>query len=269
MKATKEKRETVKSLPRKLRGQISRRAWIEPKEVDFAYAVNLPAHLQRMAAFWEYARESAPLRELVEKEYDSWRETWGDETVVQRWQNELAERFGTDRLLLVTNYPFFPFAPFEQIIKCGAFSRFYTARGFGSASVYCFPLARAEQFRPRFEREGYALYGVAIPWKRTDRELAKMFEQELRTLRPERVPEPAAHPGRRGRSPTESPLDLLNQLAVLRLQRQGVRFQIGLTGVGTKGNSYASRRAWTNAVRAAQERIDNMLKKPFFKDGRK
>ena len=39
---------------------------LPPDTWDFQYVKNLPKHLQRMAAFWEFAIESKPLRNAFE-----------------------------------------------------------------------------------------------------------------------------------------------------------------------------------------------------------
>jgi hypothetical protein len=220
-----------------------------------------------MAAFWEYARESQPLIQIVQSEYLSWKQTHGDENARRSWEDHLTRRSRVrDLLLLVTAYPFFPYLSFRRVIEHPVFSRFYTALGFGSSHVYCFPLQRAEEFRPRFQLEGYTLYCIAIPWTRTNRELAKMFERELHALRPAVMPPPQAHSGRRGRCLSDSPLDMLNQLAAFRLGRKGVTFSEAnkLAPIGVSIRSYQSSEGWNKAVRVAKRRIEKTLEEPFF-----
>jgi hypothetical protein len=220
-----------------------------------------------MAAFWEYARESQPLIQIVQSGYLSWKQTHGDENARRSWEDHLLRRSRVrDFLLLVTAYPFFPYLSFSRVIEHPLFSRFYTALGFGSSHVYCFPLELAQQFRSRAELEGYALYCIAIPWTRTNPELAKMFERGLQALRPAAVPPPTAHPGRRGRCLSGSPLDMLNQLAAFRLGRKGVTFSEAMkfAPIGVSIRSYQSSEGWDKAARAAKRRIEKMLEEPFF-----
>ena len=213
-----------------------------------------------MAAFWEYARESQLIK-VVRSEYVLWRQTFGHENARHCREDQLAQR-SRNLLLLVTSYPFFPYVPFEQIIKNDLFSYFYTALGFDSSHVYCFPLQRAEEFRHRFELEGYTLYCIAIPWTRTNPELAKMFEQELQSLRPASLPPLTVHPGRRGRCLDSGATDKLNQLIAFRLRRAGLSFDQARSRSGSL-MVYTSERGWNKAAAAAEDRIKHMLVRPL------
>ena len=142
-------------------------------------------------------------------------------------------------------------------------SRFYTALGFGSSHVYCFPLERAEEFRKRFEVGGYTLYAVAIPPSRTTRELGQMFELEMQALIPPDAPSPTAHPGRRGRCQSGSPLAMLNQLAAFRLERKGFTFSKAREQL-VEDCPYVSQKGWKKGVSAARARIENMVSASFF-----
>jgi hypothetical protein len=102
------------------------------------------------------------------------------------------------------------------------------------------------------------LNAISIPWQYTDEEIAAFFRVLIPKLRPREYPEPKKA-GRRGRSSGSRAIDLLNQLAACRFQRAGFEF----TEIG-KNTPYTSSKGWNKAVTAAEDRIRNMTQRPFF-----
>ncbi|HWX15572.1 MAG TPA: hypothetical protein VNY07_03200 [Chthoniobacterales bacterium] len=112
----------------------------------------------------------------------------------------------------------------------------------------------------------WSYYGVAIDWNYTNRKLAQWFEEQLNELRPADRPEPKK-PGRHGISSDAGPMDMLNQLAAFRLDRAGLGVEQARERVQIFGSAMRYKpgsAGWGKAIRAAKNRIDRMLKEPFF-----
>ena len=132
----------------------------------------------------------------------------------------------------------------------------------GRRSLSCFANARskgsAKRNSSRTGREGKTLNAISIPWNYRNDELTEFFRELIPRLRPPEFPEPKKA-GRKGRSSGLGAIDMLNQLAAVRLHRAGFNFD-----QASRFTPYSSRKGWDKAVRAAEERINNMTTRPFF-----
>src|SRR5215213_6243971 len=91
--------------------------WLELKELErlvpdnweFEYVKTLPPHLQRMSAFWEYARECKRLR-------SAFKSLPGINEPQLQSMLSTADVLGADEAALLTD-PFFPALSFHDLIK--------------------------------------------------------------------------------------------------------------------------------------------------------
>ena len=238
---------------------------LSPLDWDFEFVKELPEHIQRMAAFWEYARESERLIKLAK--------AFGKvafQKSKKAGRKLLAQFEGSiriDELLLLTT-EFFPALPFEDYMRLGLLSkRFEGFTDFGIVDLICKPVETLAASLAADEMEdwlqpGQTLYGLSIPWNYTDHELTSQFGQLLKSLRPVNKPEPR-RAGRAGRASLVHPCDMLNQLGALRLDREGISFS-GSADV-TSRRPYTSKKGWSKGIKKARQRIEDMGRQSFFR----
>jgi hypothetical protein len=235
-----------------------------PQNYDFAYVRHLPKHLQRMAAFWEYARESKDLRDLAESLRKALRKDQDISEIRSRYSNILyVEEVG-----LITASTYFPAFSFNEQLKLGLPGGLHTSYQFGISGIICLPLKEflslARQL-PGSLPKHYTRHAVLIPWDRTDSELTDMFGELLQGIRPHNQPQPR-RVGRKGRYSGVSPVDMLNQLVAFRVSREGIPFYEAAEFSGYK--LYQTRKGWRSAALAAAKRIGDMGRVAFFEKQR-
>ena len=229
-----------------------------PDNWDFEYVKALPRHLQRMAVFWEYARESKRLRSAFES-------LPGINEPRLQAMLSIADILWPDEAALLANL-YFPALSFHELLKFNKLdARFHALTQFGTSAIGCLPI---EQFVPLASQvvgkampPDWTIHGLLIHWDHTDVELSGMFREVLKQLRPKDSPEPV-RAGRGGRLSGVSPIDALNQLAALRLDREGSTLSSAAKVVSRI--PYMSNKGWKLGIRLARERIQSMDKVPFF-----
>jgi hypothetical protein len=232
-----------------------------PDNYDFRYVRRLPKHLQRMAAFWEYARESKELRDLAESLRGALRRGQDISEIRNRYFNI----FYVEEVGLITASLYFPALPFNEVLERDLIPDLIrTNYQFGISGISCLPLegflSRAWQ-APEPLQKHYTAHAVFIRWDRTDSELTDMFGQLLKGIRPRDQLQPR-RAGRRGRYSDVSPVDILNQLVAFRVSREGIPFGEVVQFLGYK--LYQSQKGWRSAALVAVKRIGDMGSVPFF-----
>src|SRR5581483_344762 len=109
-------------------------------------------------------------------------------------------------------------------------------------------------------RLGRSIHPISIPWQYTDAELIEMFRPMIERLRPKEFLEPP-RAGRKGRIKSRGGLELLQQLVAYRLTKHGIEFD---DPQWKRFYVYKSKRGFKDAARAAADRIDSIVKMPFF-----
>ncbi len=211
-----------------------------------------------MAAFWEYARESKPLRNAFET----------GPKVKEKEIQSLLPVLSPDEMRLLAS-PYFPALSFEHTIGWNLLDKgLHTSTDFGTTAVGFLPIEQFVPFALWLRRQkivaNWTIHGAKIEWDYTDAELSDMFRAQLKDLRPVELPEPK-RAGRAGRLTAISPVDSLNQLAALRLEREGFTFFNAATREVVSRTPYTSVKGWKLGIRSAQVRINNMASVPFFK----
>ena len=238
--------------------QVKELERLVPDNWEFEYVKALPRHLQRMAVFWEYARESRRLRSAFES-------LPGINEPRLQAMLSTADVLGADEAALLVDL-YFPALSFHDLIKFNKLdARFRALTQFGTSAIGCLPI---EEFVPLASQivgkpmpQDRTIHGLLIDWDHTDVELSGMFREVLKQLRPKESPEPV-RAGRGGRLSGVSPIDALNQLAALRLDREGFTLSSGAKVISRI--PYMSNKGWKLGIRLARERIQSMDKVPFF-----
>jgi hypothetical protein len=235
-----------------------------PQNCDFAYVRDLPKHLQRMAAFWEYARESKELRDLAE----SLRKALSSDQDVSEIRNRYSNILELEEIGLIIASTYFPAFSFNEQLKLGLPSALHTSYQFGISGIICLPLKEflslARQLPGPLPKH-YTAHAVLIPWDHTDSELTDMFGELVQGIRPHNQPQPP-RVGRKGRYSGVSPVDMLNQLVAFRVSRQGIPFDEAAEFAGHK--IYQTEKGWRSAALAAAKRIGDLGRLPFFEKQR-
>ncbi len=245
-------------------------------DTNFSYVPALSDSLKRVAAFYEYARESAELIDAVVelREAGTFKPGCKKRDVKPELLRMLlreAEMFPKIALVILAESDDFPRKPFRdalqnsEILKGGNFT-------LGISPPVELPWKTLILLRQNWTRWGLnesefyedlsrgskTLHAILIDWNYTNEELAAFIRELIPRIRPSGAPEPKKA-GRRGRRSGTGAVDMLNQLAAFRLNRAGIDF-----ADSGKRTLYVSRMGWAKAVRSAQERINNMTKRPFF-----
>ena len=246
-------------------------------DTDFGYVPELPDSLKRLAAYYEYARESAELIDAVIELREAG--TFNPGHKIRDVKPELTHKFTWKReiysvaaLCTLTKCDEFPEKPFRDALQNNWEALWRVDFSLGVSRPVDLPWDVFIKMRDHFSKTGLTekqyleagrergstMHAISIPWSYTNDELAEFFRELIPRIRPREFPEPKKA-GRRGRSSGSGAVDMLNQLAAFRLNRAGVDFNCG-----RKLTPCASGKGWTKAARAAEERISNMAKRPFF-----
>jgi hypothetical protein len=214
-----------------------------------------------MAAFWEYARESEAIKNAMRDCVDQMTQSKEPGKLYLLRDNQiLREKEG---LVLFLGYLHFPALSFKEMLDGNLLPEgFRNNPQFGIGGIDLFssvPKDIGKYSSPPF-------YLVRIDWTYSNDTLAKIFKDRLRPLRPTDHPE-RKRPGRRGQTSDLAPIDMLNQLAALRLNRAGSNASEAmeeLQRLGSRMLYQPGSAGWRKAIKAAQDRIDRMLEVPFF-----
>jgi hypothetical protein len=236
-------------------------------EIDFSYLEGLGEQEQRAATFYEYARHCEPIKEFVAELRQA------GAFKVGKLSPELALRVASmkyilrqEQLLGLVVSEGFPEKPYRDS-KTGR-GLFESKQNFYGIDVLsCIPWRALRLGSGKNQNSEDAVYlggcyesrtihAISVPWKYTNRELAKMFFDLLAGLRPGHLPEPKKA-GRKGRSEKFGTRDMLNQLKAYRLSKNGFNYL-------ASEKLYTSPQAWRKAVNAATKRISRMMLDPFF-----
>ncbi len=250
------------------------------RDTNFQYVPLLSDSLKRAAAYYEYARESAELIDAVVelREAGAFKPGLKKRPVKPELMRKLTwegKMFPMEGLLVLAESDDFPRKPFREavqnseILKRGGIS-------LGISRPVDLPWKALISLRNDLTRHGFSemdfyenhnrgpstLHAISIPWHYTNEELAAFFCELIPKLRPSDRPEPKKA-GRRGRTSGSGAVDMLNQLGAFRLNRAGWKFDPAWKPT-RKLTPYVSVKGWKKAVHAAEERINNMTKRPFF-----
>jgi len=249
-------------------------------DTDFRYLSDLSPKQRRVAAFYEYARESVELREIVSamqqaRIFES--KDWDASTAGLRpTLAELLRILPLHHLLILYDCRRFPEKPFRDARRDLAPKYF---NSFGVESVGAIPwqalvslrsaasqwfseLEYWTKFLGSCDARGRTLNAISISWNYTNPELTKSFAALLPRIRPQEFPEPRKA-GRKGRRPSSGTTDILNQLIAFRLRRAGLSFDQA-RGYAPGLTVYTSERGWNKAAAAAENRIKHILLPPLF-----
>lgn len=247
-------------------------------DIDFGYVRKLSASECRLAAYYEYARESDEIKAAVKELREKGAFIAGPKTPVSReLQDKLfyhSDCFPIEVLFVLTRSTDFPERSFaiaianvENAKTLAHWDPYYAMR-----RPICMPWKTLLSLRNDhvnaggdelefFEKSSVrhsSVHALKISWEYTDRELATLFLSVLPQLRPRESPEPTKA-GRKGRSAGRRVTDMFNQLAAWRLNEAGLDFDEAQCRT-----PYTTRKGWLKAVKTADERIRNMTKRPFF-----
>jgi len=245
-------------------------------DTDFLYLRELPSVISRIAAFYEYARESAELKEIISatRKAGMFRAGFTADIPPELLQrlSALSSLLPIDQLLVLHDCNGFPEKAFRDVRQNLEILKHYDS--FGVNHVGTIPWRVLILLRRTYtsaglteleywtswtsERQGRTLHAISIPWKYTNAELTQSFNRLIGKIRPAQFPEPK-RAGRKGRSSGSGAIDMLHQLAAFRLNRAG--FSFDRAGQFTP---YVSKRGWAKAIIAAEERIKHMTRCPFF-----
>ena len=264
------KKKSIRS-PKKLRA-----------DTDFGYLSDLSPKQRRAAAFYEYARESVELREIVSamqqaKIFES--KGWDASTAGLRpTPAELLAILPLHHLLILYDCRGFPEKPFRDarhdldpkyfnsfgVEPVGAipWQALVSLRSGAAASLGLSELEYWTKFWGSCDVRGRTLNAISISWNYTNAELTKSFAPLLRRIRPPEFPEPR-QAGRKGRRSSSGATDILNQLIAFRLRRAGLSFDQARVWAPNL-MVYTSERGWNKAAAAAEDRIRHMLVPPLF-----
>jgi hypothetical protein len=240
-------------------------------DIDFGYLVDTSTVIRRIAVFYEYARESEELKQIVaaSRHAGIFRpgNQSGDIPELQQRLGRLHSVLPIDQLLVLHDSDGFPEKPFRDARDDLEILKHYDS--FGVDSVGRIPWRPLLLLRPFFMNGGFSelqfwtyefggktLNAISIPWKYTNAELTESFGRLISKIRPSTHPAPS-RAGRKGRY--SGAADMLNQLVAFRLHRAGISFDDA-----RPFTLYMSSRGWVKAIIAAEERIKYMTMRPFF-----
>ncbi len=241
-------------------------------DLDFAYIDGLPKGVQLEATFYEYARHSPRVIDLVRTLEDA--ASKNDFTRVYQLLDDNDPALPRSLVLSIVGLDGFP----EQPIKEFALLCLRNAPSqaiFGDDVFGCAQLAGAEKDGSAgpldFEdwpgwpqrRDPKALFAISIPWHHTDAELTATVRRLLKVIRPRNQPQPK-RAGRKGRAGRVQHTHLLHQLQAFRMQQQGLTFEDQ-----KPPKTYLTREGWLKGAKMARERIERMGVSPFFTSERR
>jgi hypothetical protein len=240
-------------------------------DISFGYVQALGEQEQRAIAFYEYARHCKPIKDWVSKLRQT--RAFDGGQLDPASLRELASNshiLRLEQLLGLAKSDAFPDKPYKDS-KAGR-DLFRSAKNFyGTDRVACIPWTGFDALRANLKRgrtreqeldvlekwNGIAtVHAISVPWKYSNAELAKKFLELLPQMRPSRFPEPKKA-GRKGRADKLGSLDMLRQLVAYRLNRANFPYL-------SSRSPYLSENGEKKAVKLAAQRIDMMMKRPFF-----
>ena len=250
----------AKTLPKKIRN-----------EIDFAYIEKLCEQEQRAATFYEYARHSDLIKELVRDVRKE--EVFNGKQASPKLLQKLVPIMGSSipwmsLLFMLVQCDGFPDLSFRKTTKTPeVVESMGPAFGIGITTPCLIPWKAVDAFRADWKKKELndaemlnqfgdtgSLHAIVIPWKNyTNDELTKLFAQVISRWRPGHFPEPP----KRGRKGLSGTVDMLHQLSAYRLDANGynrseMRFH------------YTSEKGWKKAIATAKKRIEGMMNRPFF-----
>ena len=250
----------AKTLPKKIRN-----------EIDFAYIEKLCEQEQRAATFYEYARHSDLIKELVREVRKE--EVFNGKQASPKLLQKLVPIMGSSipwmsLLFMLVHCDGFPDLSFRKTTKTPeVVESMGPAFGIGITTPCLIPWKAVDAFRADWKKKGLndaemlnqfgdngSLHAIVIPWRNyTNDELTKLFAQVISRWRPGHFPEPP----KRGRKGLSGTVDMLHQLSAYRLDANGynrseMRFH------------YTSEKGWKKAIATAKKRIEGMMNRPFF-----
>ena len=245
-------------------------------DTDFGYVSELSEVIRRIAAYYEYARESEELKEIISavRKAGMFRPGFTGDIAPELLQrlSALSSVLPIDQLLVFQDCDGFPEKPFRDVRQNLDILKHYDS--FGVNHVGTIPWRALILLRRTFtsaglteleywtswtsERQGRTLHAISIPWKYTNAELTQSFNRLIGKIRPAQFPEPK-RAGRKGRSSGSGAIDMLHQLVAFRFNRAGLSLD-----QARQFTIYLSKRGWVKAIRAAEERITHMTLRPFF-----
>jgi hypothetical protein len=245
-------------------------------DTDFSYLSDLSAVHWRVAVFYEYARDSDELREIIsamrrERVFES--EWDGAPGELGQKLAKIESVLPPDHLLILHDCQGFPEKPFRDARHDLDILKYFNS--VGVESVAAIPWKALVSLRSAVGSQGLSeleywtkywtdnarartLNAISIPWNYTNAELTESFAKLLSRIRPQNCHEPR-RAGRKGRCSSSGATDILNQLIAFRLRRAGLSFDQARRLV-----VYTTEKGWNNAAAAAQERIRHMIVRPLF-----
>ncbi|MCE0484547.1 MAG: hypothetical protein LV479_09950 [Methylacidiphilales bacterium] len=237
-------------------------------EFDLTYIETLSEQERRAATFYEYARHSGPIKDLImELRKEGIFSGSGREASPELFKKLLPKMTSGilkgDELIFLTNCTDFPDQPFRLTAEYRNLFGSGT-QSFGIKAPCFFPWKAVDAFRSDWRSKGLneaemlakaGWYPVYLPWGNyTDEEITEMLGERIGSLRPSHAPEPK-RPGRKGSSKSLGTLDMVRQLKAYRLHA---------TCCDRPPRLYQSEKGWNQAIRAAEKRIEGMMERPFF-----
>ena len=191
--------------------------------------------LVRMAAIYEYARESPELIKAIKAHEQD-----------LKFPDSLQAIYEWGELEFLAYTPGFPWLSFHQVLASGSswenmksreFLETYLLRTFpswnrteigqlDSSTIRRLSRQLAEDGNFRLARSGLTDYYATIDWNCTNDAIVEQLGRFVPGLRPKSLPE-RKHPGRRGDLRTREAMPLLRQLAAYRLVKSGRGRDVG------------------------------------------
>ena len=172
------------------------------RDTDFRYLPSLSDALKRIAAYYEYARESADLIDAVNELRESGTFKPGNQKRAVKpelmhkliWEREM---FPTDGLCILAECDDFPEKPFRDALQNAEILK-WPGISLGISRPVDLPWKTVISLRNDLMRDGYSemeyyenrnrggstLHAISIPWNYTNDELAEFFRWLIPKLRP-------------------------------------------------------------------------------------
>ena len=247
-------------------------------EVDFRWAKDTKPHTHALAAWYEYARESAVLirrvKALRRANMFSSEERERNEEAIREHVTKHLRIISMEQIRLLVCCEDFPAKPFARANWYSDTKYMLNNRIFGLDGPVVLPWTAYFGFRGIDMSEVYArwhlkmgrsIHAISIPWQHTNAELTAMFGPIIKRIRPKEFPEPP-RAGRKGRGRSLGGIEFLQQLVAYRLSRRGIHFD---DPNWTEFHIYKSKRGYEKAAKAAADRISSFTETPFFGRGNK
>jgi hypothetical protein len=233
---------------------ISGRPDIRPnwKDYDFSYLEHKPKEIQRLATWYEYARESDDIIDAVH--YKDVDEDW------YKYYDRIQEVYFHGELEFLESFDSnFPKLSFQEILRRDLKWRPLVTEKVKLTQLPSRLLVNDEEFVDFVRTHGSHV--VFVPWELPKGEIVRQFAEALETAWP--WYDPASKRGRRGVRQTVGGADLLHQLAVYRYQQSGGTF-VGRPPYLRALYGSSSIKGWNKAFAAAEARIADLTISHIF-----